>query len=544
MNTEETKQKRRRLLIGIAIYATVFLLIVLIANLTAVNNWIKSLLMLFRPVLIGLALSYLCNPFFRFFERKLFSRLRPQGLRRALSLLLTYLAVLLILGLILLLIVPQLIESILSFVGNYNAYLSSAIAQINRLFSGINSFWGNLTGNDRFLEYLDEAALRTALADLLSDLDKLSTELSKLLGGISIEPIQNFVGGAISIVTDTIFGIFVSIYLLSTKEKRYAQVMKLRRALFSSNVNEHITRFCKSADRAFGGFLEGKLLGSLIVGVLTYTVISIFRIPYALLIATVIAIANIIPVIGIIIGVIPTALILLLAAPGKAIPFLIIMLIIQQIDVNIIGPKVLGNNTGISSLCVLIAITSMGTLWGPIGMILGVPLFATLIELCETYTVERLQKKGLPSGLANYYANDAMIDPVKNAASTADKLVQRFERKSLLVSEKQEKGEPLTRREAMRLRFYKIAHKYHFFAEMSDETHARLSAEQAATAAASAAELLWQQRRTPVPAEEPTPTPQEAPVSQPEAPAPEMQADAPASADLPDGNETDSNVAL
>ena len=296
-------------------------------------------------------------------------------------------------------------------------------------------------------------------------------------------------------LADTLFGFFISLYLLSTKEKRYAQVMKLRRALFGNAVNQKITDFCRVADRSFGGFIEGKLLDSLIIGVLTYVIISIFQIPYALLIAAFVGVTNIVPIIGPILGAIPTSFILLLTAPAKVIPFLIIIVVIQQLDGNVIGPKILGNNTGVSSLCVVIAIATMGSLWGLVGMILGVPLFATVLELVDELAVEKLQKKGMPSGLENYYAGDTVVDPEKNVYSTTDKIVQRLERHALRIEKKLNRGEALTRKERYLMWCYRMAHKYHIVNELSDEGQARFAAEDAAHDAETAATLLVQEHR-------------------------------------------------
>ena len=495
MNTEEKGSGKKRIILIVAVYLTLFLAIVTVANLKQINQWLGSVLMLLRPVLFGLALAYICNPLFHLLERKVFRRLRPQGLRRAVSLALTYVVALSVILLILFLIVPQLIDSILTFAGNYNAHISSAIAQINQIFESINGLFERVTGNEELLWYLDEAELRKNAAELFSDLDKTSQMLMSYLSGIDLKTVISTFSGALSVLTDSIFGIFVSIYLLSTKEKRAAQVMKLRRALFSDRFNERLTKLIKTADRSFGGFIEGKLLDSLLIGILLYISFLIFRIPYALLIAAFIAIANIIPIVGAIIGAVPSALILLLSAPGKVIPFLLIVLIVQQIDNNIISPKILGSNTGISSLCVMIAITTMGSLWGFVGMLLGVPLFATVLELTDIFVTGRLQRKGLPSGLANYYANDAIVDPTQNAHATADKTVQSFEKKALRLRKLQESGEKLNRKQKLTLTIYRLAHKYHILTDMTDETHARFAAEQAAKDAAAEAELLLLSKR-------------------------------------------------
>ena len=489
----DAKNNSRQLMIrGIIVYAILFLAVMLMINLEAVNEWLAGVLRLLRPILIGLALAYLLNPFFRFFERKLFVKLRPMGARRTVSLIMTYVTFFLIIALVLLLIIPQLIESIVEFASEYDRHISSAITQYNKLVEGINGFFEHFTHKPHSFAYLDMQTMQQAVSNLFgTNISSLLESLSK----INVKPITDVIGNAVSLLADTLFGFFVSLYLLSTKEKRYAQVMKLRRALFGNAVNQGITDFCRVADRSFGGFIEGKLLDSLIIGVLTYVIISIFQIPYALLIAAFVGVTNIIPVIGPILGAIPTSFILLLTAPAKVIPFLIIIVAIQQLDGNVIGPKILGNNTGVSSLCVVIAIATMGSLWGFIGMILGVPLFATVLELVDQHAVEKLQKKGMPSGLENYYAGDTIVDPTKNAYSTTDKTVQMLERQALRIEQKQNRGEELTRKERYLMWCYRMAHKYHVVNELSDEGQARFAAENAAHDAEIAANLLVQEHR-------------------------------------------------
>lgn len=489
MENQEKKINKKRVLIGTAIYAILFLLIVLVANLDSVNAWIGSVLLLLRPVLIGLVLAYLCNPFFRFFERKALFKLRPPSLRRTVSLLLTYLSVLLIVVLIFWLILPQLFKSIANFAGQYDTYMNSATVQLNKAIAWINALVSGITHRD-ILHPIADGALQKSIADFLGGQDLLA-----ILQSSGTQNFTGMIGGAVSAVTDTVFGIFISLYLLSTKEKRYAQVMKVRRAMFSDYTNGRITRFCTIIDRSFGGFLEGKLIDSLIVGVLVYVLISIFRVPHAIMIASFIAITNLIPIVGILIGTVPATVIILLSDPAKLIPFLLIVVIVQLIDNNIISPKILGNNTGVSSLCVVIAISVMGALWGVTGMLLGVPLFAAVLEMSDEYIVARLQKKGRPAGLANYYATDILIDPEKNTVNTTDKIAQRFEKWALHTAKKQNEGVELTKKDRFVLRADRFLHRYHIIAEITDDGQARFFSNEAARAVEKEAAAQLEQLR-------------------------------------------------
>ncbi len=491
MEQNQNQQNRKKQIGGIILYAVALFAILLIINLDAVGGWLGSVLLLLRPILIGLALAYLLNPIFRLFEQRIFFKLRPQGLRRTLSLIMTYLTLLLILALLLLLIVPQLLQSIMVFAQNYEAHLHSAITQLNSIIDRINDIFSNITGYAMLISPIDSNDLSSSL---LSWWEENREQITAYLSEINIKPIAEVIGNAVSVLTDTLFGLFISLYLLSTKELRYAQIMKLRRALFSESANQRITQFCRIAHRSFGAFFEGKLLDSLIVGILIYIAISIIGVPYAILIASIIAVMNIIPIIGPIIGAIPASLILLFSAPGKIIPFLIVVIIIQQLDANIICPKILGRNTGISSLCVVIAITTMGALWGLTGMFLSVPLFVAVLDLIERNAESRLQLKGLPSGLENYYAEGDTSAPM-SADSTTDKAVQKLERAALHIKKKQSTGEELTRRERMQWFFYSVGHKYHIISEITDDEETRFAAAEAADESRRRAEQLLCEHR-------------------------------------------------
>ena len=497
MDSGEKKVFGKKFWIGACVYAILFLAFVLIANLAGINQWLNGVLRLLRPIFIGLALAYLCNPFFRFFERKLLYKLHPPTLRRTISLILAYLTLLLIIALVLLLILPQFIESIVAFSEKYESYVTTAIDQLNRTIDAVNGFTSRFLDEPLF-QNVSPDGLRAKVSEFFGGQGK---NLLDYLKNINIKPLTDVIANAVAVLRDTLFGIFISVYLLSTKEKRYAQVMKLRRALFSDHVNATLTRLFTIADRSCGGFLEGKLLDSLIIGILTYIAISFFGIPYSILITTIVGVTNIVPIIGPFIGAIPTAFILLLSDPSKVIPFLIIILVIQQLDGNVIGPKILGDNTGVSPLCVIIAVGIVGSLWGLVGLIVGVPLFATILEMTDSFVVTRLQKKGMPSGLENYYAGDTMVDPVKNAHPTTDKTARYLLKKSMRIRKKQEEGLPLRKTEQLLLAFYSFLQRLRLITEMSDGAQVAFASETAIHSAETEAELLrkeWNARQTQV----------------------------------------------
>ncbi|MBQ2735759.1 MAG: AI-2E family transporter [Clostridia bacterium] len=460
----ESKQKKQ-LLTALGVYAIVFLVLLLISNLTSVVGWLYSLLHLFRPLLIGLVIAYLCNPFFRFFERKLFAKIKPMSLRRGISLIFTYLVVLLIIGILLMLIVPQLIQSIADFIADADANIDRSVSEINHLIGMLNGRLPETETGEARIPLLEAEQLKKNISEFFQSINLDSKTLLQYINPEMIFSALDMAQDVFFTITDIIFGLFISLYLLHTKEKRYAQIIRLRKVLFSDETNLRISKICKTADESFGGFIKGKMLDSAMVGLLVYVAISILGVPYAILISVIIGITDFVPVIGPFIGVIPSAIIILLTDPGKVIPFLLCILVVQQIDGNIVAPKILGENTGVSSLCVMIAITTMGSLWGLVGMVIGVPLFATVLELTGDYLDQRLERKGLSTSTAGYYAHSGV--PMEKENET---LIQRLQKKRILRLQQGNTGGEgnLTALERLQLDTYALGRKYGVFSKKND----------------------------------------------------------------------------
>ena len=486
--------KKRKFLIGLAVYAAILLLIVVVTNIAPFNQWFAQLLRLLRPVLIGLILAYLLNTFFRFYERKLLYKVKPHGLRRVLSLTLTYLTLFLIIAALLLLIIPQLVNTIVDFMDNSEAFAETALYDLNLVIDWINGILPSKSDGSGFLAPANPVHIKRTVEEFFHSLMIDGKLLEQLVNAETIGTVIAVAGNFVSLMTDILFGLFISIYLLTSKEKRYAQIMRLRRALFNDKVNAFITHVCETADRSFGGYLKGMILDSAMIGILVYIVISIIGVPYAMLIATVIGITNVIPIIGPFIGVIPTAIIILLTKPSMVIPFVICVLIIQQIDGNIIAPRILGDNTGVSPLCVVIAICTMGTLWGLAGMILGVPLFATVLELTSEALDKRLKKKGLPTDTEIYYT------PALTEQHDGKTVFDRIRKKKVSPPVSTGGEGNLTAQERFQLDTYELARKHELFSLRSEEILERFAEEEAALAAKTEEELLAEEQ--PLEAEE------------------------------------------
>lgn len=463
--------------VAILVYAALVLALLCAANAEAVNSWLLRILMIFRPVINGLVIAYLCNPIFRFFERYVFSFLHMHKPRRALSLLFAFVTLALIFALVLLLIIPQLTASFVDLAKNFRAYTSAAVAETNALITSVNTLIENLTGRKEFFGLLQEGALRESMSSLLGGQDGT---LMDYIQQIDLGGVFTTVSDFFAIITDFIFGIFVSIYLLNSKEKRSAQLRKFRHALLGESLNAHLLRFVNIANDSFGKYLRGKVLASFLVGLIYYVALSILNTPHAILVAAIMTVMNMIPLLGPIIGLIPSIFIILLASPDKALPFLIISILIQQLDINIISPKILGTNLGISPLCVMIAITTMGSLWGLAGMILGVPIFAAILEFTEITVMERLQKKGLPSRLGNYYAPDSIMTPVEQIHSRSTRFLRSYEKRQMRLRKKirLDGEESLTRKERAIHGIHNFATKIGLKLPESPEAYAQFISEE------------------------------------------------------------------
>ncbi len=360
---------------------------------------IRSFSNVLSPVLIGAVIAYLCNPILMFFEYRLFRHMKNNSLRQGLSLFMTVLAALGTLILVGVLIIPQLYDSLLKFaanIGNYIANLRTWVDQISEKLP---------------FEFDIDALLGTTNADTADEL--LQAILDKLAplvtGGNMADKILGVLSGLLNTFKNALLGMVIAFFILASKEKRVAQVRKARAALLSESTDRRLVDFVSLADNTFGGFIYGKLLDSLVIGILTFAMLLIFDISeYNLLIAIIVGVTNVIPVFGPFIGAIPAFFIVLVTSPQKAILVLILILIIQQLDGNIIGPKILGDNTGVSSLCVIVAISICSTLWGVAGMLIGVPFFAVIIELVRRALEGQLTAKGMETDTLAYYPDDSI----------------------------------------------------------------------------------------------------------------------------------------
>jgi len=243
------------------------------------------------------------------------------------------------------------------------------------------------------------------------NVNELTTDVKQLIANFSnyLEMAINYIlkyGSRFVIeVKNILIGIIASVYLLLAKERLVAKGKRAIAAVLNRRQYLNFVSLMRYTDKTVGGFLIGKIIDSLIIGILTFIVLSIASMPFTPLISVIVGVTNIIPFFGPFIGAVPSAFIILISEPSKTIWFILIIFVIQQLDGNIIGPKILGSSTGMTSLAVLVAITISGGLFGFSGMIFGVPAAAVICALFQQFTDKRLRAKKMPTDL-EFYLND------------------------------------------------------------------------------------------------------------------------------------------
>lgn len=355
----------------------------LIYRFQGFGDAISVLTGILMPFIYGAVIAYLLKPVCNTVENFL-RRSFPEKAHKAVepvAILLTMLFGVLLVYALLMMIIPQLITSVTTL-------YYTAQRNINRFVAWIST-----------QEFFEEN--HDLLLMIESAYDSISLNLDTWIKTTLVPSMQNIVSGVgsgvISVVNtlkNLLIGIIVAVYLLASR-KRFAQQAKM--ILYSAVPNPWAQRILdevKYADRMFGGFINGKILDSAIIGVLCYIVCLIVRFPSALLVSVIIGVTNVIPFFGPFIGAIPATLLILIQDPIKAIWFVLFVFILQQLDGNVIGPKILGNSTGLSSFWVLFAILLFGGLWGFVGMIVGVPLFAVIYDVVKKLVLFGLRRNG------------------------------------------------------------------------------------------------------------------------------------------------------
>ena len=368
----------------------------LLNNFPVVGRAFSTVLGLISPFIYAFGIAYILNPILKFIERAILSPLLGKHVSgkciRAVAVLLTFLFAAGVIAVFVMIVIPQLISSITGLVYRLSRYLNSPDTWLPRLLALFPDLDLDATISNALRQYAD-----TILNSTVSMMKQLLPWL--------VSASTSFASGLLS----TVVGIIISVYMLLDKERFCAGCKKVWYAILPQQRADWLLDLTAEANRVFGGFISGKILDSLIIGILCFLGMTLFKMPNAMLISVIVGVTNVIPYFGPFIGAIPSFFIILIDAPIKALWFLVFILILQQFDGNILGPKILGDSTGLSAFWVIFAIMLFGGLYGFIGMFLGVPVFSVVYMLIWRFVDARLAARGMPLELVSYSAPDSPI---------------------------------------------------------------------------------------------------------------------------------------
>ena len=362
----------------------------IVGNYESFSEGVGTIKTIISPFIYGFVMAYLLSPIYNATVRGLYKLLgkyfkNKQRLFSFCKLVASVVAVVCLIGAVaglIALIVPQVIESLTGILKS----LPQRLTQLSALFNDITS----KMDNKRLAMKMSEiyAQVQTNLIELAQT--KLLPGMGTLVGQVSTQVILT-----LKTMMNVMIGVMACVYMLNSKERFQGQFKKVILATLPKEKAEALFDFAKFTNRTFGGFINGKIIDSIIIGIICFILMEIFGFPYPILISAIIGITNVIPFFGPFIGAIPAAIIILLVSPIHALYFLILIFVLQQVDGNIIGPAILGNTTGIASFWVLFSIVIGGGLFGFIGMVLGVPVFAIIYYYFSRSINKRLEAKGL-----------------------------------------------------------------------------------------------------------------------------------------------------
>ncbi len=367
---------------------------------------IHEFVVIASPIIYGIIVAYLLTPIVNFLEKKLLQPIfshkneitkKKQKWMRVISVTLTMILLIFVIYIFFSILIPNIVTSIKSISLQFPLYVKNLNYWINKFFE----------------RYPDIEKIITQLVDLYSEElntylnESIIPQLESVVKTVSLSLIS-----VLRVLWDFIIGLIIAIYVLFSKELFSGQSKKIAYALFSTENANHIINDIRFISDTFIGFISGKIVDSLIIGLICFAGTSILNIPYALLISVIVGVTNIIPFFGPFLGAIPSTILILMVDPIKCIYFILFILFLQQLDGNVIGPKILGQSTGLSSFWVIFSITIFGGLLGIPGMIIGVPFFAVIYAGVRHVVEKSLSKKGLPTE-SKLYLNLEKIEEQK-----------------------------------------------------------------------------------------------------------------------------------
>lgn len=366
----------------------------ILLRLDRITGVISEIFKILTPIMYGFAIAYLLNPIVKKVDQYLVpvlekktSKKKAATISRSVGIFAALIFMILLIIALFNMLVPELYKSIRDLI-------YTLPGQLNDMVNQFKHFQSSKSATSIVVSNIVEQGAMIIEQWLNTDLmGQLNTIMSNLTVGVI-----NF----INMITDFLIGMIVSVYVLFSKEKFSAQCKKMVYAFMSTRHANLVLHLTKKSNEIFGGFIIGKIIDSAIIGVLCFAGLSLLHMPYTLLVSVIVGVTNVIPFFGPYIGAIPSAILILLTDPKMGIYFLIFILFLQQLDGNVIGPKILGDSTGLSAFWVIFSILLGGGLFGFAGMILGVPTFAVIYYIVTMLTGQKLEKKHLPVATGCY----------------------------------------------------------------------------------------------------------------------------------------------
>lgn len=378
----------------------------LIFHITDIIKNCRALLNVIMPIIFGLVIAYLLTPILNTVEKRILNPIcellkwkdseKRRKFVRAIGILLTSVLVIFLMYALIAMLVSQIMPSIQTIVNNFDGYIGNLSGWLNKL----------LEDNQDLKNFVIPQFNRLSeeVETWLADTANLLVKSSEVLKTVSLS-ILSF----LRVTWNFIIGFIISIYVLASKEVFAAQAKKAVYAVFETDMANTFLQSMRFVHKTFIGFISGKVLDSAIIGVLCFLGTSILHTPYAVLVSVIVGVTNVIPFFGPYLGAIPSAFLILIVDlnhPLNCVYFVIFILILQQLDGNVIGPKILGESTGLSGFWVIFAITFFGGLFGVLGMIVGVPIFAVFYAAVKSIVNHALRKKEMPLDTGVYYNVD------------------------------------------------------------------------------------------------------------------------------------------
>jgi predicted PurR-regulated permease PerM len=372
-----------------------------IYNIPGIAVWLGKINDILAPFIYGGVIAYLlrpmCNGYADMLEKVLPAKMKK--LANSLAVVLSMITGLMIVYALIIMIAPQLVESI-------ETIWHAIPERLDQFYNWAVSLVGE---EEELLQYLNK--LNTGSDTLYAEIERwvsetLIPQFESIWGGVSniVTGVGSGVMKILNFLLDLVIGVIVAVYLLGSRKRFARQSVMIVRSVFKPRVADLLLEEVKFVDEMFAGFIDGKIIDSAIIGVLCYIGCLIFKFPNALLISVIVGVTNVIPFFGPFIGAVPATLLIMLEDPIKGLWFILFVFVLQQLDGNIIGPKILGDRTGLSSFWVLFAIVLFGGLWGLVGMIIGVPLIAVIYDLVKKVVKRGLRRNGYPDMYDTYAA--------------------------------------------------------------------------------------------------------------------------------------------